>query len=105
MDKWKLSIFNFGLLFQTSSKRLTNPHYADDILVYTKSLNEAMVIMKVLVEELATLGLSLNENKTQILRGLIEYDRFDVSFVPIAFVIVEILDVESALNILASNSF
>ena len=69
--KWKLRIGNCGLLVQPVIERLTNSRYADDILVYAKSLNEAIFMMETLVEELAKVGLSLNADKTKILRCLI----------------------------------
>ena len=42
------------------------------------------------------MGLSLNVNKTQIVRGPIEDDEFSVSFAYIASDIAEVLDIESA---------
>ena len=94
--KWKLRIGNCGLLVQPATERLTNSRYADDIFVYAKSLNEAIFMMETLVEELAKVGLSLNADKTKILRGPIEDDGFDVSFVHIASDLVEVLDVQSS---------
>ena len=53
-------------------------------------------MMEVLFEELEKVGLSLNADKTKILRDPIEDDGFDVSSFHIASDIVEVLDIESA---------
>ena len=48
-------------------ERLTNTRYADDILVDARSLEEMMMMMEMLGEELAAIGLSMHETKTRIL--------------------------------------
>ena len=41
----------------------TNSSYNDDILVCTKTLNEGMLIIEVVVKELEKIGFSSNANK------------------------------------------
>ena len=47
---------------------MTNIRYADDIMLYAKSLNELEVMTTKLVYELRKIGLHLNVKKTKILR-------------------------------------
>ena len=46
--------------------RLTNVRYADDLMLYARSLGELVRMIEVLVDELAALGLQLNATKTKI---------------------------------------
>ena len=65
--KWKRRIGEAGWRIRMNFERLTNTRYADDILVYAKSLEELMMMMEMLGEELAAIGLSMHETKTKIL--------------------------------------
>ena len=47
--------------------RLTNTRYADDILLYGKSLKELVRMTNLLTTELHSIGLRLNPEKTKIL--------------------------------------
>ena len=46
-----------------SSERLTNTRYADDILLYAKSLEELQEMLGLLHDELAAVGLQMHEVK------------------------------------------
>ena len=48
------------------SEKLSNMRYADDILLYANSAEEAIHMLGVLVQELGKRGLSLNASKTNI---------------------------------------
>ena len=65
MNRWKLRIRHCGILIDDPNERLTNSRYADDILIYAKSLDEAIFMLEVLIEELKLIGLSLNSSKTK----------------------------------------
>ena len=65
--RWKRRIGEAGWRIRMSFERLTNTRYADDILVYAKSLEELMIMMELLGEELAAIGFAMHELKTKIL--------------------------------------
>ena len=48
-------------------ERLTNIRYADDIIMFAKTLDEAQLMIEFLVEVFAECGLELNAKKTKIL--------------------------------------
>ena len=72
------------------NERLTNSCYADDIFVYAKSLDEAIFMMRILVNELEKVGLNLNAPKNKFLHGHIEDDGYDVAFMNIGDEFIEI---------------
>ena len=49
--------------------RLTNTRYADDILLYARSLPELKEMTEILIPELNAVGLHLNSKKTKILHN------------------------------------
>jgi len=65
--KWKLRLVNHGWLISPEHERLTNTRYADDILLYGKSLAELKEMMELLHDELSAVGLPMHGNKTKIL--------------------------------------
>lgn len=65
--RWKTRLHTHGFKFKNDGTRFTNTRYADDVLIFAKSLDELMEMMEMLVEELATIGLTLNGSKTKIL--------------------------------------
>ena len=67
MAKWKRRISGCGILVGDPDERLTNSRYADDILIYAKTLDEAVLMMEILIEELSHIGSTLNTAKTEIL--------------------------------------
>ena len=95
MAKWKCRILDCGILVGEPDKRLANSQYADDILIYAKTLDEAVLMMEILIEELSHIGLTLNAAKTKILHTWMPDPGHDISFFDIASDIVEILDVDA----------
>ena len=67
MRRWKARLGNRGLLLSPQSDRLTNIRYADDLLLFARSLDDAVFMLDCLVEELSRAGLSVNARKTKIL--------------------------------------
>ena len=67
MRRWKLKLRHHGILLTEGRQRLTNIRYADDIMIFAKSLPELCDMMALLVKTLAEVGLELNLQKTQIL--------------------------------------
>ena len=65
--RWKTKLRNNGLLLDATEERLTNIRYADDLLIFAKSFDEAVFMLEILTEELANAGLSVNGSKTKIL--------------------------------------
>ena len=65
---------------------MTNTRYADDILIYSKGLNELKVMMELLHDELLAVGLRMHEGKTKILtsRDSCAQSSVDVRGMPIA---------------------
>ena len=78
---------------QTGHERLTNSRYADDILLYAKSLHELTEMLELLQDELAAVGLEMHENKTKILTSCLEHH---YHFVDIGNMMIEILPSEKA---------
>ena len=67
MSRWQARLGNHGLLLSPQSDRLTNIRYADDLLLFARSLDDAVFMLDCLVEELSRAGLSVNARKTKIL--------------------------------------
>ena len=57
---WKRRLVQQGILLETDVERLTNIRYADDVMLYAKSLEELHDMISMLMEELQKLGLHLN---------------------------------------------
>ena len=67
-DEWRRSLDTEGLYIALGVPRLTNIRYADDILLFAKSIEELVSMIEKLIEELKRIGLTLNAKKTKILR-------------------------------------
>ena len=69
VEKWKqqLSVEGFALSLDPTHPRLTNIRYADDLLLFGKSLSEVVVMLEKLVTILKLYGLDLNMTKTKIM--------------------------------------
>ena len=70
MRKWKAKLVGgsgFALHPNKECERLTNIRYADDIIMFAKTLDEAQHMIELLVEVFAECGLELNAKKTKIL--------------------------------------
>ena len=86
--RWKLRLSHHGWLLTPGSERLTNTRYADDILLYAKSLEELEEMLGLLDDELASVGLELHEGKTKIITSDLSNS---ISFVEIASKFIEVL--------------
>ncbi|OLP96509.1 Myosin-12 [Symbiodinium microadriaticum] len=65
LARWKCKLSQHGL-HAGGTERLTTIRYADDILLFAKSLEELVFMMESLVHELAHIGLQLSSSKTKI---------------------------------------
>ena len=90
-ERWKARLTNEGLYIVWGLQRLTNTRYADDVLIYAKSLQELESMTEALIQELAAVGLVLNAKKIKILHIAFHDDRSDVDFVEIAGEFIRIL--------------
>ena len=84
--QWKLRLSHHGWLLTLGSERFTNIRYADDILLYAKSLDELEEILGLLDDELASVGLELHEGKTKIITS---DSSNSISFVEISSKLIE----------------
>jgi hypothetical protein len=66
---WKRKLIEHGLALtpKPGEERLTNIRYADDLLLFAKSLPEASEMIELLVASLKDCGLELNSSKTKIM--------------------------------------
>ena len=62
-EAWKLRLSDQGLYIGPGLCRLTNSRYADDILLYAKSIDELIQMSEMLIDELAKVGLRLNTRR------------------------------------------
>ena len=60
--RWKQRLGDHGILM-SNGRRMTNIRYADDILLYRKSLQEVCVMLEMLLQELQIIGLSMNTKR------------------------------------------
>ena len=67
-EEWKSKLTSEGIFISLQIPRLTNTRYADEILVYAKSVTELAGMMEKLIIELGRIGLRFNAKKTKILR-------------------------------------
>ena len=69
MRGWKAHLGSQGLPLATArgTRYLTNIRFADDLLVFGQSLEEARASLQALVTDLAEAGLCMNASKTKIL--------------------------------------
>ena len=72
--------------------RLTNIRYADDVLLYAKSLQELESMTERILDALKAIGLSLNAKKTSILKCNVSEDDSSFNFVQIECEFVKVLD-------------
>ena len=64
-SRWKNRLNDHGILME-NGRRITNMRYADDILLYGKSLQEVFFMLEMLTEELRHIDLSLSAKKSKI---------------------------------------
>ena len=66
LRSWKSRLAGHGIMIG-GSERLTNIRYADDLMLFAKSLAEMIQMVQMIEEELAAAGLHLNVSKTKLL--------------------------------------
>ena len=67
-DMWRISLTHEGIILAHGVPRLTNIRYADDVLLYAKSLQELESMTERLLDALKAIILLLNVKKAHILR-------------------------------------
>ena len=70
--------------------RLISIRYADDILLYAKSLDELVSMTEGLLHEMKKIGLSLNDKKTEILELNPTDDDASINIIDIACKFIKI---------------
>ena len=87
--RWKDRLRSHGLDVTNQGERLTNTRYADDVLLYAKSLVEVQEMLSILHDELAKVGLQMHAGKTKILTTsqsgtptLVELDDMRIEVLP-----------------------
>ena len=68
-------LVHHGILLAPDAERLTNIRYADDVMLYAKSLEELHDMLSMLIEELQKIGLRLNSDKTKIFTTVEEKEK------------------------------
>lgn len=64
---WKSRLRQHGVLLTPAQTRLTELRYADDLLLFGKSMEEVVDMFELLAQELTNAGLTINASKTKIL--------------------------------------
>ena len=90
-SSWKVRLGNHSWMIHANGHRLTNCRYADDIMVYAKTLPELIHMIEMLFEELQKVGLAPNQSKTKILSTKIDDEQLPRA-VQIHDYVIEILD-------------
>ena len=91
--RWKARLQSHGWLLHSDHERLINSRYADDILLYAKTLDELVEMLELLHVELSAVGLEMHETKTKILTSCAEHH---FHYVDIADMMIEILPSDKA---------
>ena len=90
-ENWEVQLNDEGIFIGDLRKRLTNTRYADDVLLYAKSLEELQRMTELLITELRKVGLHLNADKTKILHSSIHDAGADRDYVDINGEFVQVL--------------
>ena len=85
--EWRCRLSTEGFLLNINAARLTNVRYADDIMLFGKTLDELSIMVELLVEAFGTVGLELNASKSKIWTN----DDIEYHFLDIAESMVEIV--------------
>ena len=89
-QRWKEKLRNHGWHIGSNQENLTNTRYADDVLLYAKSMKELKEMLELLLDELRHVGLEMHESKTKILSSRqIPYDSLTVRDLTIQILPVE----------------
>ena len=76
----------------TNAARLLNVRYADDVMLFGKSVEELRNMVELLVEEFGFVGLELNASKSKILTN----DNIEYHYLDVAANMVEIVQAEAS---------
>ena len=95
-DLWLASLTHEGIFIAHGLSRLTNIRYADDILLYAKSLDELVSMAEGLLDEMKKIGLSLNDTKTKVLRCFPSDEDSSINVIEIFGELIKILDEEDS---------
>ena len=93
---WELQLNGEGIFIGDLRKRLSNTRYADDVLLYAKSLEELQTMIELLIVELRKVGLHLNADKTNILHSSMHGKGSDKDYVDINGEFVQVLHEEQS---------
>ena len=92
-QRWKAQLNNHGwMLSGPNDERLTNARYADDMLLFAKSLPELEAMLQFLHIELAACGLEMHQSKTKVLTN---HNEEDLDFIDVSGLLIEILPYEN----------
>ena len=92
LSKWKQRLGNHGILLATGHERLTNVRYADDLLLFGRSLEDISFMFEHMVHELAAAGLAVNVRKTKLMTTAPEADTASLAtFVEVGSQMVELV--------------
>ena len=89
--RWKHRVIDRGWLVDVNLPRLQATRFADDVILYARSRDEAQEMLSLFQIELASMGLQLNMKKTKMLTNDISrVDHDCISFVNIGDDFVEL---------------
>ena len=100
-ERFKDNLGDQGIFIANGCQRLTNIRCADNVMLFANSLDELVDVAELLIQELNTIGLKLNADKSKILRSDLAGDDEDTEFHDIDRYAVEVLSLPSPINILA----
>ena len=70
--QWKTKLKSHGWILNENFERLTNIRYADDVILFAKSLDELQYMLTTLLEIFGCAGLEAHDKKTKILCNFTE---------------------------------
>ena len=92
-QRWKRRLSYHGWLLLSGVERLTNTRYADDILLYAKSLPELQQMLEMLIKELARNGLEVHDGKTKIITSDVHNS---IDFVHVSDKLIDIVNCDKS---------
>ena len=95
-DLWRASLTHEEIFIAHGRSRLTNIRYADDILLYAKSLDELVSMIEELLHQMKKIDLSLNDKKTKVLRCFPSDEDSSINVIEIFGELIKILDEEDS---------
>ena len=88
--KWKNRIIGLGWHLREGYEYLTSIRYADDMLLFAKSLEDLIGMLSLLKEELSLIGLEMHAQKTIFLTN---QKTNQISMVDVGNMFIEVLDI------------